>query len=557
MLRLRVFGGLVLVQDGAPATGAGARRRPLALLAILAAAGDRGVSRAKLTGWLWPESDDAKARNVLSQTLYAIRRDLGEHVLLETTELRLNPALIESDVGDFLNAVERGHLDAAVAAYTGPFLDGFYINDAPEFERWVDEQRAALEQRAIRALESLAVDASERGEFEHAATYWRRLAALAPLSSRVATGLMRALAGAGDSAGALQAARIHETLVRDELGAEPDNSVRALADTLRRGGVARPSPIDAPTASTDSKVAEPSTSVAILDAPPIIARAPRRIARRTMIGAGVAVTLLAAVGLGFFAYRSPAAVTDVDAIAVFPFRVAGADPSLAYLREGMMDLLSAKLTTERDARAADPRSVVAAMHQAGTSGGLDALPREDAVRLALRLGSGLALLGSVVGTPARIELNATLVRVPSGAARAAAAVSGPADSLSSLVDRLLVQLLASSAGEARQLASFTNTPLVTIRSYVDGQAAYRHGRTATRSTISSACWTPTRRSPSPRLVFSPPATGVLFPTRARCSAVCASLSPAATRCRLARRPHFSPGSVRGFQFRRVLPTARA
>ena len=44
MLRINTFGGLSLRQGDAPLTGAPSQRRRLALLAILAAAGDQGVS---------------------------------------------------------------------------------------------------------------------------------------------------------------------------------------------------------------------------------------------------------------------------------------------------------------------------------------------------------------------------------------------------------------------------------------------------------------------------------------------------------------------------------
>ena len=41
--------------------------------------------------------------------------------------------------------------------------------------------------------------------------------------------------------------------------------------------------------------------------------------------------------------RSAPVTTDARAVAIAPFRVTGADSSLAYLREGMVDLLAAKL----------------------------------------------------------------------------------------------------------------------------------------------------------------------------------------------------------------------
>ena len=76
MLRLSVLGGLRVDGSSGPLRGAATQRRPLALLALLAAAGDRGINRDRLLAYLWPESDIERARGSLKQTLYILRRDL-------------------------------------------------------------------------------------------------------------------------------------------------------------------------------------------------------------------------------------------------------------------------------------------------------------------------------------------------------------------------------------------------------------------------------------------------------------------------------------------------
>ncbi|MDB4899483.1 MAG: transcriptional activator protein, partial [Gemmatimonadetes bacterium] len=71
MLRLITFGGLTLLDDGTPVTGAASQRTRLAILAILAASGSAGVSRDKVVAWIWPESDAERARHGLTQAIYA------------------------------------------------------------------------------------------------------------------------------------------------------------------------------------------------------------------------------------------------------------------------------------------------------------------------------------------------------------------------------------------------------------------------------------------------------------------------------------------------------
>ncbi|MFL5418958.1 MAG: hypothetical protein ACJ78Y_23370, partial [Myxococcales bacterium] len=76
-------------------------------------------------GLLWPDSDEEKARRVLAQTLYSLRRDLGaEELIVGTTDLRLNTEMVVTDIGEFSALVERGDLRRAASIYCGPFLDG-------------------------------------------------------------------------------------------------------------------------------------------------------------------------------------------------------------------------------------------------------------------------------------------------------------------------------------------------------------------------------------------------------------------------------------------------
>ena len=233
-LRLRTLGGLAVEGDSLPALGAAMQRRPLALLALLGSARARGVSRDKLLGYLWPETSEEKARHLLNQALYTLRHNLAaDDLFLGSSELRVNPGVLRADTEDFEEALDRGDPERAAALYAGPFLDGFYLSDAPEFEHWVEAERTRLAARAERALETLAAAATARGDHRAAAERWRRLTVLDPLSSRFALGLMEALVAAGDRAGALRHARVHEQLLAQEMGTSPDAQVLALVQKLR------------------------------------------------------------------------------------------------------------------------------------------------------------------------------------------------------------------------------------------------------------------------------------------------------------------------------------
>ena len=238
MLRLNTFGGLVLQQDGQLHTGPASQRRRLGLLAVVAAAGQRGASRDKLLALLWPDSDPEPARHSLYQAVHAIRRSAGsDEIFLGTTTLQLNPALITSDVGEFEQAVESDSHEQAVRLYRGLFLDGFRLENAPEYEQWQDGERVRHAREYAAALESLAAAATARKDPAAAVRWWRRLAAAEPVSTTAAVGLIEALVAAGDRAGALQFAGVHATLVRQHLEAEPDPEIEAWITRLRTGEV--------------------------------------------------------------------------------------------------------------------------------------------------------------------------------------------------------------------------------------------------------------------------------------------------------------------------------
>jgi DNA-binding SARP family transcriptional activator len=239
--RFRTLGGVSLEGPDGPVTGRAVQRRRLAVLSLLAAAPSATLGRDQIIGLLWPETDQAKARHLLSNALYALRKALGEEAILSCgdEELRLEETLVWTDVGAFEAAVEEGDFAEAVELYRGPFLDGFHVSAAAVFERWQDRKARQLASLYGEALERLAREAQAKGDPEAAVRWWKRRAAQDPYDSRVAHALMRALSEAGNPAAALRHARVHELMLRDELGLEPSDEVRALADDLRaRNGVA-------------------------------------------------------------------------------------------------------------------------------------------------------------------------------------------------------------------------------------------------------------------------------------------------------------------------------
>jgi DNA-binding SARP family transcriptional activator len=234
VLRLITLGGLALTRDGAPYAGAAAQRRRLAIMAVLATAGPAGVTRDKLLAYFWPDSGEDQARHALNQALHQIRQALGADAIASgSMSLALNVGVVSSDVAEFDQASADRALERAAAVYQGPFLDGFFLSDAPDFERWVTATRARLGRTWASIVDSLASAASARRDRAAVVRWRQQLANADPLNANSIIALVEAHVANGDRAAALRAVTAHDTLVRTELDSEPDQEIQHWITRLK------------------------------------------------------------------------------------------------------------------------------------------------------------------------------------------------------------------------------------------------------------------------------------------------------------------------------------
>jgi len=416
---LEALGGLRLIAaDGRVVQ---VQRRRLALLALLAAAGERGLTRDQLVGYLWPEAAEENAKHALNQLLYGIRRSLSEDALRGVDPLRLDPAVVDSDVGRFERALSAAAYGEAVAYYRGPYLNGFYLADAPAFEGRVEVERARLAAAHADALERLAAEAESRGD-ARAEVGWRRtLAELEPLDARRALAIMRALAAAGDSARALAHARTYEALVRGELDAPADPAVIALASQIRTDSERQPMTPSAPAPAI--RAAAPNgpelpTRTSGGDTPngasaqPMVGSPPERL--RRVVAYSLAALALALIAAPFGARQvrdSRIASAAVSAppgpsIAVLPLTNLSADPADAALADGMTEELIAMLSRTGNLRVIPSTSVFALRRQH-----MDVRQIAESLRVSHVLEGGLQKVGQ------RLRLQVRLVDARDGSTR--------------------------------------------------------------------------------------------------------------------------------------------
>jgi DNA-binding SARP family transcriptional activator len=247
-------------------------RKTLALLVYLAV--ERGPHlREDLAELLWPQSGRSKGRIALRSALADLRRVLretetsrGKHLLverdslsfdstsdaeidLETIHAAFKAARIPSSGSGLPQESVRRELLAllgeAANAYQGEFLQGFYLDDAPEFDYWANLERERWRTEVGLVFDRLSQGLLEAGEVREAVDVAERWVDHDPLSEDANERLMRTRYSLGDRAGALLVYEHYRSTLKQNLVAKPGSEADALAARIeaenRRTASSRPS----------------------------------------------------------------------------------------------------------------------------------------------------------------------------------------------------------------------------------------------------------------------------------------------------------------------------
>jgi serine/threonine-protein kinase len=313
--------------------------------------------RDALLGVFWPDHEQGKARSSLRSALYTLRRHLPDATIRSRgdEEVGLNPEELQSDVGALAAALEAGRYAEALEAYRGELLPGFYVADAPEFDRWLQGERDRARGLAGQAAAHLAREHTEAGRLGPAAAAARRGAELAPTDETAARRWISLLDRTGDRAGAFAAyERLREQL-NESLGVRPSSETVALMDAIRTRSESR-SVDDASLLPIEAKrVAEVPVNRSLVQPPTIAAIAPA-----AEDGAPSAVSLglegvsepsaprrrgrswwLALPIIGALAswalLRDASPVERGPTLVIYPMRNETGNPALAYLAQGIAE----------------------------------------------------------------------------------------------------------------------------------------------------------------------------------------------------------------------------
>jgi len=474
MIELRLLGSLSLMGPGDEEPAAILRQpKRLGLLAYLAAATPRGFHRRDtLLALFWPERDAEHARAALSDALYALRRALGDGVILRRgdEEVGLAPDQVWCDAVALLEAISSGRPEEAVGLYRGDFLAGFHVAAAPEFDRWVEEQRTHLRARVTEAEWALADRHATTGRLPEAARWARQAVGLSPYEESGIRRLMALLDRMGERGTALsEYERFAERLASD-LDVEPSSETVALAESLRAGRSGSRS-VRTPTLLPGIQVLEQPWQA--LEPP-----SPEMARPRSKDRGRLAALVVCILGLAFLDLRLARRASDVPAvspmgIAVLPFTYRGS-PKFSYLSDGLADLLSVKLEGAAGLRPVDSRTLLRFASRED-----DITDPNHASRLARRFGAGLFVLGSVTEAGGRLGVSVTVYQTGGRPRNAFEAMADGEEKIFDLADRLARQILIETQDRPlplARIASQTTSSLPALKAYLEGEREIRAGR---------------------------------------------------------------------------------
>ena len=309
---LCLLGPFSLTGPGGEAIEIGSKKNRL-LLAMLASAPGRSMSRDALAGVLWAGHSDEQAKNSLRQALAVLRKELkgqdGAFFAGLDGAVALHPNRVAFDADLFLKDAElatRASLERAIALWRGPFLADVSAPE-PEIEQWLSERREQFNSSYIAAMDRLAplLDGAARINMA------RRLVQTDTLLEGSHRQLMEAYLASGEKAQALRHYDKLRKLLREELGVEPSPETQMLRDRIAAtGNGVSPAAPPHPTISPPGLIYAPQATAV----QPIV-KAPGKLF--PAVAAGI---VLLAVSLGGWMFMRPAPEpVTIPSVAILPF----------------------------------------------------------------------------------------------------------------------------------------------------------------------------------------------------------------------------------------------
>ncbi|MGM9486475.1 BTAD domain-containing putative transcriptional regulator [Ideonella sp. YS5] len=242
-LRVQVLGPLALWRDELPLRWAGkAQRKPLELLALLAAHGGGPLDSQAVIDTLWPSLEADAPKASLEMAVSRLRKllELPEAVLVSDGTVALDPALVwcdacafETSAEELQRALHRHDADASHAelAARAERLFALYRDRLLGSETVTGRMSAARERLAssyYRAVIAWGARLEAGGDWAAAITLYERALTREVLAEPIYRALMRGYLARGERAEALRTFRRCRELLATVLGTTPAAETLAL-----------------------------------------------------------------------------------------------------------------------------------------------------------------------------------------------------------------------------------------------------------------------------------------------------------------------------------------
>ena len=204
--------------------------RGLALFAYLAGRPE-GERRNRLAYLLW-NAPEQTARHRLRQELYRLRGTPIEKYIRSDRE-RVWLEGLASDTNEFVQHVENGAWDEAIALWRGRFMEGFGLNQAETFEDWLLIERETWCNRYVSARSRRALVREAAGDLSGASEDWRGILSCDPLSEDAVKQLLRLLATLERWQDVEEVLGNYRSEMKARLDLEPEAGVLRLYEQLK------------------------------------------------------------------------------------------------------------------------------------------------------------------------------------------------------------------------------------------------------------------------------------------------------------------------------------
>lgn len=259
MLEIALLAPFALTRDGQPLKLPSRRTEALVVYLLR---NPQPHAREVLANLLWDDLPQNKALGNLRVLLANLRKALDPYVTitrqsaawngasdyrvdLTTLEAMLALSRSEIDRDGALTQATAATLGAALQGYQGDLLPGFYLHAGQGFAEWLATEREWLWTRAVEALDDLATEYLQWGDYRAGVEQAQRLVALDPLREEGHQLLMQLWAADGQISAALAQYERCVQLLDQELGVPPHPFTTELYERMRAGDWQRPRPLAA------------------------------------------------------------------------------------------------------------------------------------------------------------------------------------------------------------------------------------------------------------------------------------------------------------------------